>query len=272
VVEYFKKQIIGLFNSALVAGREQSSYLESLGMPHSKISLGFDVVDNKHFSLGAAHARKNSEFLRRRLGLPARYFLLCNRLVPVKNIETVIVAFASFHKNKAAEGWQLIIAGHGRMREMLVQFAQERGVLNDIQFRGAETYEQLPVLYGLAEAFILPSWSETWGLVVNEAMAAGLPVIVSTHVGCVHELVQHGSNGYIFNPNDADRLSELMLGLAKNDRLRAEMRRCSERIISDWDLSRFVEGILLAATNATSDPVSPATRTGLSMAAGLIWR
>jgi glycosyltransferase involved in cell wall biosynthesis len=271
-VESFKRRIMGLFNSAFVAGHEHSLYLQSLGMPEQKISLGLDVVDNEHFSSGAAQAREQAAFHRKRLGLPSKYFLLCSRLLPRKNIETAIEAFALFRKHRTADGWQLVIAGDGPRRDILRHIAQEQLVMSDIQFRGAQSYGQLPILYGLSEAFILPSWSETWGLVVNEAMAAGLPVVVSMNAGCVHELVQNGSNGYTFDPRDVGQLARLMSGLAENSQRRKEMGRCSEKIISEWGFSRFAEGMLSAATNAVRDPISQVPTVGLCIAKCLVWQ
>jgi glycosyltransferase involved in cell wall biosynthesis len=271
-IESLKKRILGLFNSAFVAGREHSLYLQSLGMPEPKISLGLDVIDNQHFSLGAAQARNSSELHRKRLGLPPKYFLLCSRLLPRKNVETAIEAFALFQRYRTAERWQLVIVGDGPLRDMLKDLAQKRMVINDIQFLGAQPYEQLPILYGLAEAFILPSWFETWGLVVNEAMAAGLPVIVSANAGCVHELVRCNSNGYTFYPGAVDWLARLMMTLAGSDQRREEMRQCSQKIISDWDLARFASGILSAAEKALGEPTSRMTRVDVSIAKSLVWR
>jgi glycosyltransferase involved in cell wall biosynthesis len=272
VTESLKKHVMRLFNSAFVAGREHSLYLQSLGMPREKISLGFDVVDNQHFAVGAARARERSAFHRTRLGLPLKYFLLCSRLLPRKNIGTAIEAFSLFRRfGAAAEGWQLVVVGNGPLRDTLVHLAQERMVINDIQFRDAVPYEELPTLYGLAEVFILPSWSETWGLVVNEAMAAGLPVIVSENVGCVPELVRH-TNGCTFQPSDVGELARLMLSLAKSDRKRLEMRQCSQNIIADWGLSRFADGILSAAARAIREPLSRMTTLDLCLARSLVWR
>ena len=79
---------------------------------------------------------------------------------------------------------------------------------------GFKQYDELPIYYGLAGAFIHASTTEQWGLVVNEAMAAGLPVIVSERCGCAPDLVENGRNGFTFDPYDVDALTHLMLKMA----------------------------------------------------------
>jgi len=107
---------------------------------------------------------------------------------------------------------------------------------------GFRQYDELPIYYAHATAFIHASSVEQWGLVVNEAMACGLPVLVSQACGCVPELVHEGVNGFTFLPGDVDGLAEL-LGKLACDRLACqEMGKQSKRIVSDWGLQRFAKG------------------------------
>jgi glycosyltransferase involved in cell wall biosynthesis len=104
----------------------------------------------------------------------------------------------------------------------------------------------LPVLYGLADAFILPSHSEPWGLVVNEAMSCALPVIVSRVAGCAQDLVQEGWNGYVVPPADSAQLSRAMARVLGDSELRRQMGARSRQIIQQYSPRVWSEGIIKA--------------------------
>jgi glycosyltransferase involved in cell wall biosynthesis len=102
----------------------------------------------------------------------------------------------------------------------------------------------LPVFYGLADAFVHVSTTEQWGLVVNEAMASGLPVMVSNRCGCVYDLIREEYNGFAFDPYDVEQLARLMLRVAEmEDEERSRMGDASRRIIADWGPDRFARGL-----------------------------
>ncbi|MCL6622782.1 MAG: glycosyltransferase family 4 protein [Syntrophobacterales bacterium] len=181
--EFLKKNLVvrPLFDAAFVPGSLGQEYLASLGLPVRQIWKGVYVVDNDYFARGAAAARDQSTEYRSRYGLPEHYFLCVSRLSSEKNLAGLIRAFAQYWAHGGA--WHLVVAGTGPEEKTLRQMAAT--VAGDkIHFVGWQQYERLPVYYGLARIFILPSHIEPWGLVVNEAMAAGLPVLVSTACGC----------------------------------------------------------------------------------------
>ena len=108
--------------------------------------------------------------------------------------------------------------------------------------------------YGLASAFILPSTTEQWGLVVNEAMASGLPVLVSNRCGCAAELVKEGSNGYTFNPLEIGEIADLMLNIGAAGVDRSAMGQKSREIIANWSPDLFGRNLTNAANYARSLP------------------
>ena len=145
------------------------------------------------------------------------------------------------------------------MRVSLVEHISALGLREAVRLPGFVQYDDLPSYYGLAEAFILASISETWGLVVNEVMAAGLPVIVSERCGCSSDLVEHEGNGYLFDPLDVAGLSNLMGRMASDGYDREAMGRRSREIIANWDLDRFTHGLDAAARAALTAPRSRAS-------------
>jgi glycosyltransferase involved in cell wall biosynthesis len=109
-----------------------------------------------------------------------------------------------------------------------------------VHLAGIQQAEELGAYYALARCFVLPSTSEPWGLVVNEAMSASLPVIVSSHCGCVEDLVEDGVNGFVFDPHDARALAAL-LEKASNSPALAAMGDHSQGRIQAFSPRRYAE-------------------------------
>jgi glycosyltransferase involved in cell wall biosynthesis len=116
-----------------------------------------------------------------------------------------------------------------------------------IVFTGFYQREKLAVLYALAEAFVFPTHSDPWGLVVNEAMACGLPIITTSAAGCAADLVDDGCNGRIVAPKETYRLAAAMAQLAVDPILRADMGAKSRRRISDYSPAKCAAGMATAA-------------------------
>jgi glycosyltransferase involved in cell wall biosynthesis len=246
LAEKTKAQITQLFAAALVAGKPHLEYLKKLGFPEDRIVKGYDVVDNQHFQTGADAARQSSRSNSLIGDLPCRYFFCCARLIPKKNLLMLIDAFSQYRRQCPPPPRDLVIAGDGPERHTIEEHIAALNIAQAVRLLGPLTYDQLPVAYGLAGAFVMPSKTEQWGLVVNEAMAAGLPVLVSYSAGCSQDLVEHGVNGYTFDPSDPNNLAQLLVRMSTSADL-ASMGRESQRIISSWGLSRFAQGLMSAA-------------------------
>ena len=195
--EAIKRRVVSLFSSALVAGQPQCAYLMQLGMPADRIFDGYDVVDNEYFRIHADAARLGAANERSRLGLPPSYFLACCRFVEKKNLFRLIAAFAQYRQRTVVDAWDLVLIGDGPLRPDLIRLVVRYGLEEAVHLPGFQQYEAMPSYYGLAGAFVHASTTEQWGLVVNEAMAAGLPVIVSDRCGCAPDLVFRARNGDI---------------------------------------------------------------------------
>jgi glycosyltransferase involved in cell wall biosynthesis len=263
-----KKQLLPLYHSALVAGTPHADYLKSLGFPGDKIATGYDVVDNDHFS---RPVRGHASATRRPENLPPSFFFCCARLIGEKNLEFLIEAFHQYRRHTPHDAWDLLIAGDGPLREAIARRASELAVAPHVNLSGHKSYQDLPALYNAAATFILPSRSDTWGLVVNEAMAAGLPVLVSTATGCHRDLVENGINGFVFDPKNVDELAKLMSKVAMSGR-RREMGEASRRIIAQWDLGRFASGLTTAAEMAQKSRPRRGLRVGGAVATALSYR
>jgi len=120
---------------------------------------------------------------------------------------------------------------------------------------GFKQYDELSAYYGLANVFVHASTTEQWGLVVNEAMVAGLPVIVSNRCGCAPDLVEEGRNGFTFDPYNVDELARLMLKVSRmTENEREAMGRRSREIIKHWTPQTFAENLMKAVETALVAP------------------
>ena len=217
------------YDAAFAAGERAAAYLQMMGFPREKIWTGYDVVDNQTFATGAALARQDGTALRMRLHLPEKFFLFVGRFAPEKNLPRLVEAYASYRHAAGTDAWGLVLVGGGPQEALLRQ--QVHGI-PDVVFAGAHQSDELGLYYGLASCLILPSVSETWGLVVNEAMAAGLPVIVSHRCGCVAELVRPGFNGYVIDPLDVDGMARTMAVMSSTLVDCASMGDASRQIVA----------------------------------------
>jgi glycosyltransferase involved in cell wall biosynthesis len=237
VKRYVHRNIDGAF----VPADFYRDYYRGLGFPDERIVVGVDVVDNRFFADGAHQARLQEREIRIAMDLPERYFLFVGRFLPRKGLETMLEAFAVYRKQTGADGWGLVLVGDGPHRPVVERFSAG---LPGVHFAGVRQGADLCRYFGLAEALIVPSESDPWGLVVNEGMAAGLPVLVSRGCGAAHTLVRDGENGWTFASGDTTGLATLMarLGSLPPDARRG-MGDCSSRIIEEWSLGRFAEGV-----------------------------
>lgn len=245
-VEWVKRQIYRNVDAMLIPAESHIQGFSEWGVQRDRLFFGLNVVDNDHFSMRAERARKSEARIRSEIDLPDRFFLGVGRHIAQKNWKTCIDAYANYRAQCAQNPWGMVLVGDGPEQENLKKHVVASGV-EGIQFPGVVVGDDLCDLYGLANALVLPSLGETWGLVVNEAMASRLPVLVSNECGCCQTLVREGENGWSFSPNDVESLMNLMMDFSSmSDSRRLDMGRCSAGIVSKWGLDRFVQGAMEA--------------------------
>lgn len=254
--EWVKRRLVRLYSGALAGGRANAEYLVKLGMPAERVFLGYDAIDNEHFSQGVKAIRRGQMAGKDKQNLPEQYFLASARFIEKKNLPGLLQAYAGYRRLCGEGGltpWHLVLLGDGELRSALLTLRGALGLETSVHLPGFKQYPELPIYYGLAQAFIHASTAEPWGLVVNEAMASGLPVLVSNRCGCARDLVQHGRNGFGFDPHDPDQLARLMLRLMRlQPGERAAMGLASQEIIADWGPERFGRGLRRASELAVS--------------------
>jgi len=249
--EWIKGRLVRLAHTGLVGGAMHAAYIMELGMSETCVFKGYDVVDNAYFTRMAG-LRRSAERPGR---LPSHnYFLASSRFLRMKNLRRLLEAFAAYSRVAGPRGWELVLLGDGELRPELEEQRIRLRLQSIVHMPGFIQYGELPDYYAWAGAFVHASTKDTWGLVVNEAMASGLPVLVSERCGCAPDLVENGYNGFTFDPYDVDTLANLMLKISSDDFDRPAMGLASQRIISRWTPDTFAESLAQAADVALTSP------------------
>jgi 1,2-diacylglycerol 3-alpha-glucosyltransferase len=274
--EAVKRRLVALFSAALVGGTAHIEYLEKLGLERGRVFTGYDVVDNAFFERAAREVLGRNE--KANNGLPENYFLASGRFVEKKNLQTLIRAYAEYRQKTEIAGqgsapWDLVILGDGPLKADLHRLTLDLGVQQSVRMPGFKQYAELPEYYAWARAFIHASTSEQWGLVVNEAMACGLPVLVSNRCGCAADLVSENKNGFTFDPGSTESLAMRLQEMARlsPDRL-WEMGDASREIIAQFTPQKFAEGAGAALEAAFRTRTGSANRFNMLLLNALISR
>ena len=243
--ELVKRALLKMADAALVGGASHAAYVAKLGVPVDRIFRGYDVVDNDHFASNADRVRADAGRWRTVLKVPAAYFLTSARFVPEKNLLGMMRAYAAYRDRAGTSPWHWVLVGDGPQKDELVRARESLALQEFVHFPGFVRYPALPAYYALASAFVLPSTWEPWGLVVNEAMASGLPVLVSSRCGAA-ELVRPGENGYTFDPYNEGELTAAMVTLATSPKLE-QMGESSRCAIRGYGVERFASALVSAS-------------------------
>src|SRR5262249_53673766 len=161
----------------------------------------------------------------------APVLLSCVRLHPRKNLLSVLETLSE-RRGK----WTWVVAGDGPQRAEIEQRIRELDMADHVRLLGNVVYSEIAALYHRADAYLQSSVSEPWGLAVNEAMASGLPIIVSNQCGCREDLLQEGVNGFAFDAADPGSLGAALDSLTRARDRWTEMGEASRQIVADWDL------------------------------------
>lgn len=202
------------------------------------------AVDNSYFSERASRAAPMRFELQRELALePTRpVILFASKLQERKNCTHLIDAYARLSASGMQPMPYLVIVGDGEERASLERQAAATS-LDTIRFAGFRNQSEMPRFFDLANVFVLPSRHEPWGLIVNEAMNAARPVIVSDECGCAPDLVEEGANGFIFPTGNIDALAEVLHRTLASPETTAVMGANAWKRIQQWGIEQDIQGL-----------------------------
>jgi len=244
-----KKIILGwLFkhiSAFLYIGEENKKFYQFYDIPEEKLFFAPYAVDNERFTAANKELRSKNYELRKKLGIGKNdiVILFVGKLIEKKRPMDILRAYGSIiHNSKFII--HLLFVGDGVLRSNLEKYVKENNLKN-IHFTGFKNQTELPQYYALADIFVLPSGiGETWGLVVNEAMCFGLPIIVSDKVGCGKDLVKKNENGFIFPEGNIELLKKYLEILIVNDKKRELFGKKSFETIKDYSYKKDIDGSL----------------------------
>lgn len=235
VVQFVKDLLIGQCDGLWLPTRNYLKEYTAFQQKSSVILYGFDCVDNSLFKNPVVPEMDN------------KAIICVARLVPVKNLDNLLRAWQRVEN--AGANYELLIVGDGPEQAGLTTI-HEQLALTSVKFLGAVDNGSISGLYHKADALILASAWESWGLVVNEAMAAGLPVLLSEKVNAGESLLKEGGNGYNFVPMDIDNMANAIL---KYIRLpiseKKQMSRMSLDLIDGMSYEKMGQQLLAAISS-----------------------
>jgi 1,2-diacylglycerol 3-alpha-glucosyltransferase len=242
--EWFKRRVVRSADCAFCGGQSHARYAHKLGFPSDRIFLGYSVVDNAFWQQATDSARQSSP----PIGAP--YFLALGRFVAKKNFAGLVTAFSDFRRETSID-WHLVIIGGGPERASIQAEIERHRLQDQVHLPGYCAANITAGWMAHAGAFVMPSSrEEQWGLVVNEAMAAGLPVAVSSACGCVEDLVENGKTGLVFTAADQRGLTEALARLALDGKLRLALARAGRDRVARFSPAIFASQAITAAETA----------------------
>jgi glycosyltransferase involved in cell wall biosynthesis len=244
--EQIKKIFIKLCDGAFCYGIKSREYICKLGMSEKNAFIRYQATDNETMEkiyLGKIRFRDELKFTYK---INKKFnFIYVGRLSPEKNLKMLINSFYEVKKFENSKDWGLIIVGDGQQREELLKLVDGLGPKNDVFFVGGKSWKEVVDFYAISDVFVLPSISEPWGLVVNEAMICGLPVVVSKRCGSYRDLVKEGINGFGFDPFNQKELQEIMLKFINKEVDIKKMGEESKNIIKDYTPENAAKQMLI---------------------------
>jgi L-malate glycosyltransferase len=225
------------YHAALVAGHRAKSYLAFLGIPEERIFIGYDTVS-------MSRIRRSARAEPAPGGVPhgKRHFTVVARFLPKKNLSLALDAYAAYVAQHRGLPRELHLCGSGELEPVLREQAERLG-LGGVHFRGYMQEHEIARVLATSLALILPSVEEQHGLVINEAIAMGVPVLASDNCGARDLLVRSGVNGYIFEPDNVAGLAHFMSLLDRDIEEWTRLARGTRRFEPAADTGLFVEAV-----------------------------
>jgi glycosyltransferase involved in cell wall biosynthesis len=240
--KWLVRRIFSLGNAIMVSSSGGVEYLKSLGFSSDRIFLVPTAVDNDWWTEQASKVDRAAVRANWKIPQDATVAVFCAKLQQWKGPMDLLEAFARANVPNS----YLVYAGDGPEKGNLERRATELGFADRVKFLGFVNQSQLPAAYCASDFLVLPSLFEPFGLVVNEAMLCGLPVVVSDRVGAKFDLVRPEENGYVFPAGNVDALAAILRQIMSDPEKRARMSAKARRRMETWSPSEYVDSIVRA--------------------------
>jgi glycosyltransferase involved in cell wall biosynthesis len=236
--ETLKRAVFQRVDGVITAGQDGRAFAMRYGVRSELIQIARHVVDADYFATEAAAARPARDVIRSQLGLSGVVFVYVGRLWWGKGTGPLLAAYTALERESPG-GTSLLIVGCGPEEARITRAARSEGL--SVKLAGFHQRAELPSMYAAGDVFVFPTLGDPYGLVVDEAMAAGLPVISTTAVGEIRERVVDGVNGYLVPPNDPEALAAAMRRFVTDPALRSQMGARSAEMIAPYTPDRWAQ-------------------------------
>lgn len=238
-----QRQLVRQYSACLYIGQASKSFYRSHGVPDRKLFPALYCVDNDRFAKAAAVVDRQTARRQFQLSPKATVFLFSGKLIEKKHPLELLVAIRA--AAEAGAKLECLVVGDGELRANCESYARQFNL--PVRFAGFLNQTQMAEAYVAADCLVLPSnHGETWGLVVNEAMACGRPAIVSNQVGCAADLIVRGQTGEVFSHGDWRELSTLLRQTAESPELLRQWGEGAQRHVATYSPEAAALGIAQA--------------------------
>jgi glycosyltransferase involved in cell wall biosynthesis len=247
----FKRLIVCHAEGVAASGTASAEYMKQLGARQEQVFIAPFSGNPDVFGREAGRVEAGGE--KSEYGFPPRLIIYSGRLTRSKGVFVLLEAFQAVARAMPDVG--LLVVGHGPDEKEMREFCQEKEI-ERVFFEGPQPYERMPYYYALADVLAVPTFSDTWAVVVNEALACGVPAVVSRAAGACDDLIADGETGFAVQPGDPNDLAEKLLRILCDSALRLRMADNCRRIIQNYSAEACARG-LLAAVEPSLAVVSP---------------
>jgi len=241
----FTNRIVASVDSVIVPGEQSRQYHIECGAISERVVIAPSIVNNEYYIKQYDKLRpEKSQLKKDRKIKHDKIILYVGQLIERKGVQYLISAYKLFKRdyNDAC----LVIVGDGPIKDNLQEMCIKQKI-DDVIFTGWISETEKVIYYSIADVFVLPTLEDVWGLVVNEAMCCGLPIITTNAAGCSIDLVENGYNGFIVNSGDVEQLYYALLNVFESPVKHDQMGiRSLEKIQRNFSVDKAVNGFLLA--------------------------
>lgn len=236
-IELGKSLLLRCFSAAVVAGHRQAAYFRFLGFDNRPILQGYDTVSAARIRAEAAAPASTP------IRFEDRAFLFVGRFVPKKNLLRLIEAYAAYAATTGAAARRLRLVGSGELEAAIRFRCAELGIADRVDFTGFLDSAEIAAEMRDAAALLLVSTEEQWGLVVNEAISLGTPVIISSTVGAHDLLVRNLLNGVVVEADSTQSIAAAMVHIGSDQARWQQLSDGSSTLTWFSDTERFADAV-----------------------------
>lgn len=220
-------------------GTRAKEYLISLGAKPEKIFVAYNTTDVEFFIKEVNRWRKKKAYIKKELGINTSMVILyVGQLIERKGVNYLIEAFREIKREN--NDTSLLIVGYGSLEKDLRNFVKKQKI-SDIIFVGGVEWKDTTKYYAISDILVMPSLEEVWGLVINEAMAAGLPVVATNVAGASADLIKEKENGFVVSSESSEEIFLSLEEIIKNDSKRKKMSENSLKSIDKFTPEKAIK-------------------------------